>query len=794
MNEKIIVLDGATGTHLQALGMPTGICPEKWVLDNPDILIDLQKSYMESGSDIVYTCTFGANRIKLKQFGLDRQVIALNKELATISRKAVGKNALVAGDISSTGKYVQPFGQLDFEQAVDIFKEQVSGLLQGGVDLFIIETMIDIQEARAALIAVKETCQLPVWVTMTFDENGKTLTGTDCTAALITLQSLGADAFGCNCSTGPEPMVDLIKKIKPYSKVPLIAKPNAGMPKLINGNTEFDMDKVEFGKYSKQLVRAGANIIGGCCGSTPDFIREIKQYIKDIEPSPVQNLDTSVLSSYSKAVSISLTSPVKIIGERINPTGKKTMQQELVQGKLSKIKEFAIQQRAMGANILDVNVGMPGIDEKETMKRAISLLSTTVDTPLCIDSSDPSVIKAALRIYPGRALINSISLENKKIKQLLPIAAKYGAMFILLPVSDEGIPNTLKQRCQVIQKIYDHAKKYGFSKKDIIIDGLVMSVSSDANAARITLDTIDWSAHQFGCNTVIGLSNVSFGLPERKWLNSAFLAMAIERGLSTAIANPNNDLIMNIKIASDVLASNDPVGRRYIQRFVGSKTDSKTKQPESNKIEQKIYNAVIDGDRENIDELIHQAIKANIPAGKLLQQYLIPAIDKVGDLFEEKEYYLPQLILSAQTMKQAYSQLEKHLVAEQNTGQINKHKVLIATVKGDVHDIGKNIVALMLKSHGFEVIDLGKDVPSEKIIEQAKKKDVDIIGLSALMTTTMHEMENVIKLAKKERLKCKFMIGGAAVNQSFAQQIQADGYAEDANNAVKLAKKLLSNS
>lgn len=794
IQNNIVILDGATGTELQKRGMPLGVSPEKWALENPKILMDIQKSYIEAGSNVVYTCTFGGNKLKLSEFGLGDKVVEINRDLAKISKEAAGDKGYVAGDIAATGQFIEPFGDIPFEEAVNIYKEQVKGLLEGGVDLFIIETMVDIQEARAALIAVKESCNLPVCVSMTFDESKRTLTGTDPITALITLQSLGADVVGCNCSTGPKDMIEVIKEMKPYAKVPLLAKPNAGLPRLVSGKTEFDMDALEFSSYVKDFVEAGVNLLGGCCGTSPLYIEKIKENIKSLKPKRPSAKKVSCVTSARKTVFTGFDEPVVVVGERINPTGKKKLQEELKEGKTSEIRRFASEQIEKGAKILDVNVGMPGIDEKKTMIDTVQFLSTIVEAPLCIDSSSPEVIEAALRVYPGRAIINSISAEKKKIEKLLPIAAKYGAMFILLPLNDEGVPETWEKRCEIIEYVYKKAFEYGFGKEDIIVDGLVMTVSSDQNAAIETLKVIKWCKNEFGTGSIVGLSNVSFGLPERNWVNTAFLSMAIGKGLTMAISNPSSEILMSIKMACDVLMAKDKNSAKYIEKFSGKKNEKekaeeKAAEEKSNlSTLDKIYKGVLTGDRENIKELISAAIKEGNEPSKIVDDYLIPAITKVGDLYDKKEYFLPQLIQSAQAMKEAFSVVEPLLI--KGDTKENKKCVVLATVKGDIHDIGKNIVGLMLKNYGFKVIDLGKDVDAEEIVDTAKKEKADIIGLSALMTTTMVEMKEVVLLAKKEGVGAKIMIGGAVVDSDYAKEIGADGYSEDAYAAVKLAEKL----
>ena len=792
LREGIMVLDGAFGTELVKRGMPKGVCPEHWVIENPESIIDIQREYVKAGSDAVFSCTLGATRLKLDEYGLGDKVVEMNRKLVQLSREAVGPDKFVAGDISTTGHFVKPFGDMPFEQAVDIYKEQVKGLLEGGVDFFVIETMIDIQETRAALLAVKESCDLPVCVCMTFDEEGRTLTGTDPVTAVITLQSLGADAVGCNCSTGPQTMLKVIEKMKPHARVPIIAKPNAGLPKLIEGKTVFSMGPEEFGGYIKAFVDAGVNMIDGCCGTSPEYIRRIAGNITGMKPVHYDVKPESAITSSRKTVHISFDNPVAIIGERINPTGKKKLQEELREGKTFEVRRFAAEQVESGAVVLDVNTGMPGIDEKETMVKLVELLSSLVETPLCIDSSSPEVIEAALRIYPGRALINSISAEKVKMDRLLPVAAKYGAMFILLPLDDRGVPDTAEKRCTIVEQVYNTAAGYGYEKQDILVDGLVMTVSSDQRAAMETLKVIDWCTNTFGCGTVAGLSNVSFGLPERSWINAAFLAMAVGRGLTAAIANPSVEMLMNLKMASDVLTFKDKNSMEYISCFSQTGAVQKAESPETGTqpAVDRIYNAVVRGDRDNVTVLIDMALKEGIKPGEIVDRYLIPAITNVGQLYDKREYFLPQLIQSAETMKKAFGHLEPLLSKDEDAVTGKKTKIVLATVKGDIHDIGKNIVGLMLRNYGFEVHDLGKDVDAGFIVSRAKEIGAHIIGLSALMTTTMTEMQTVINLARKEGLDCRFMIGGAVVNEQYAREIGADGYSEDAYAAVKLARRL----
>lgn len=787
IKERIIVLDGATGTELQKKGMPAGACPEIWCLDNPGVIGEIHAAYRDAGADIVTTATFGANRVKLSQYGA-HDVAQVNRELALLARRAVGDGVLVGGDIGPTGRFVRPFGDLDFEEAVGIYKEQVRGLLEGGVDLFLIETMIDIQETRAALIAVKELTDAFTSVTMTYEPHGRTLNGTDPVSALVTLQSLGADAVGCNCSTGPEEMLALIEVMKPWATVPLVAKPNAGMPELIDGATLFTMGAETFASFAPKFVAKGANLLGGCCGTTPEYIRRVREGISGTRPVPPGRTSISAVSSARSSVILEGRRALAIVGERINPTGKKDLQEELRKGRMSLVKTMAREQEKKGASLLDVNVGMPGIDQREVMLQVIGTLAVASDLPLVIDSSDSGVIEAALRLYPGRALINSISGEREKVDRLLPVAAKYGAMFILLPLAEGDLPKTAGKRKKIIREVFEQAAAVGFTKADVVIDGLVMAASSDLRAPAETLKTVEWSSGVFKANTIIGLSNVSFGMPERSWLNASFLAMAISRGLTMAIANPGVQEVMNSVVAADLLAGRDEDAGAYIEHF-SHRPAKRERDPSSDETPaDPVFQAVLDGNRDDIEAVLSRALDTGRDAREIVDGSMVPAITEVGVLFDRREYFLPQLIASAEAMKRGIAYLEPWL-ADAGPSKRQKGRIVIATVEGDVHDIGKNIVALMLRNQGFAVTDLGKDVHAETIIREAVRLNPAVIGLSALMTTTMVKMEEVVELARQRSLDCRFMVGGAVVTKEYAESIGAR-YARDGVEAVRVAEEL----
>ena len=787
---RLIVLDGATGTELHKAGLPTGACPDAWVLEHPEALQAIQRRYFDVGSDVVSSFTFGANPRKLMEYGFrESDAPSVNERLVRISRAICPAGKLVAGGMSSSGTFVRPFGELHFDEAVRLFALQVKGLVAGGADLLVIETMLDIQETRAALIAARETCDLPVLVTMTFDENGRTLTGTPPEAAAVTLQSLGASAVGCNCSAGPEQMGRFIARMRAVASVPLVAKPNAGLPVMRDGATVFTMQAEEFGRKAAAIAESGACILGGCCGTTPEHIAALRtQLAGKTAPEAGENAMLH-LSSARRAVTVKSDGPTLVVGERINPTGKKALQAALREKNWSEVRRLAFEQAADGADLLDVNAGMPGIDEKATMLELVDLLSVAVDMPLCLDSSSPEVLETALRQYQGRALVNSVSLERVKIETLLPTVAKYGAAFVALPVTDDEVPVTADRRAEIVRSIWAAAEQFGYRRHELVVDGLVMAVSSDAAAARQTLDTVRWASAEFGANTILGLSNASFGLPERKWINAAFLSMAIQAGVRFVIANPGEETLRAARLSADVLCRRDANCLAYIGHFSKVKPASALQSATSVTLEpaERAAHAVLNGDRPGAESAVRDAIAAKVPAAELVNAHLIPAIMQAGDRFGAGTYFLPQLMLSAEAMDAAFAILSPLLEAG---GCEPAGTAVLATVKGDIHDIGKNIVALMLRNHGFRVIDLGKDVPAERIVETAQRENADVIGLSALMTTTMTGMADVIQRVRTEGVRARVMVGGAVVTQAYADEIRADGYAADAVGAARMALKL----
>lgn len=806
LSKGAIVLDGATGTNLMAAGMPIGVCPEAWVMEHQDVLYDLQSAYVKAGTNIVYAPTFTGNRIKLEEYGLEDRIEEINTELVRLSKRAVDGKALVAGDMTMTGKQLFPLGDLMFEELVDVYKEQASILDHAGADLFVVETMMSLQECRAAVIAIKEVSDLPIMVTLSYNEDGRTLFGTPPETAVVVLQSLGVDAIGINCSTGPMEMVELVEKMAQYSTVPILAKPNAGLPELEDDKTVYKMTPQEFADAAVALVNAGASIVGGCCGTTPEHIKALSDAVRELPIRKPLERHRRILASERKNVEIDLDGGFIVVGERINPTGKKKLQAELKEGKLDLVRQMAMEQEENGAKILDINMGMNGIDEKEMMKSVIYEVSSTVDCPLCIDSSHVDVIEEALKIYPGRALINSISLESEKIEKLLPVAAKYGAMFILLPLSDEGLPKDAAEKHRIINTVYDKAMALGMAHEDIVVDGLVATIGANPDAAKECYETISYCKNDKKLPTICGLSNISFGLPERMYVNTAFLTMAICNGLTMAIANPSQELLMNAAFSSDMLLNRPDSDIAYIERMnmlAEKKAQYETvvvkKQPDgaagdstgtnTNGGNDAIFQAVLKGSKGSILDEVKKVIDAGKKPDEIINESLIPAINEVGELFNKKKYFLPQLIGSANTMKHAIDYLEP-LLEKNDTGE-NMPTLVIATVEGDIHDIGKNLVVLMLKNYGYNVIDMGKDVPCEDIVNKAIEENAAVIGLSALMTTTMLRMKDVIELCKEKGCSSKVIIGGACITQSYADEIGADGYSKDAAECVKLVEKLL---
>lgn len=803
IRQGFVLLDGGTGSNLQEHGMKAGDCPETWILEHPDIFVELQKRFIDAGSDVLYAPTFTSNRIKLAEYGLENRQEELIRELVGLTKRAIEEShterkIYIAGDMTMTGEQLEPIGTLSLEELIEVYKEQAGYLKEAGVDLFAVETMMSLQECRGAVLAIKETCggEFPILVTLTFQEDERTLYGTAPETAVLVLEAMGVDAVGLNCSTGPDKMISVVERMSRVSGIPLVVKPNAGLPELVDGKTVYNMQPEEFAEAMVPILERGATIVGGCCGTTPEHIRQLRGKLDEKKPVMPEKKKIRALTNERNFVPIELDGTFSIVGERINPTGKKELQAQLREGRLELVLSMAEEQVERGAKVLDVNMGTSGIDEKEMMLKAIKELTLAVDVPLCIDSSYVDVVEEALRIYPGRALINSISLEPEKIKRLIPAAKKYGAMFILLPLSDKGLPKNFEEKKEIIDTIVAEAKSKGLSEKDIVVDGLVATIGANKNAALEVLETIRYCKNELGVATICGLSNVSFGLPERQFINSAFLTMAIAQGLTMAIANPGQTLLTNAALASDLLLNKNDADLNYINGVCKAQISSDVPKAADGTAgdgsAHPLMLAVEKGKGAMIVDVVKQQLAEGKKPAELIDSYLIPAINHVGELYEKGTYFLPQLISSAETMEKAIDYLEPLLAKERGDKKLDT--IVMATVKGDIHDIGKNLVVLMLKNYGYDVIDLGKDVESQRILDVAKEKKASVIGLSALMTTTMTEMKHLVELAKEQNVEAKIIIGGAVVTESYAKEIGADGYSRDAGEAVRLVNRLLGDS
>lgn len=784
-----VILDGAMGTGLMKAGMPVDACTEAWAIEHPEVVAHIQKEYIAAGAKILYAPTFGANRIKLAEYGLENQMEVFNEALVALTKKAVEEatggtenKVYIAGDMTMTGQIPYPVGDVPFETFVETYKEQALVLAAAGVDLFVVETMMSLQECRAAVLAIREVSDLPIMATLTYNEDGRTLYGTPPEVAINVLQSLGVDAIGVNCSTGPEGMIPIVEKMAEYATVPLIAKPNAGLPELDGMETVYRMTPEEFAGTGKKLISAGASMVGGCCGTTPAHVKALAEAVKGMELHKPLECRRRVLASERKMVEVQLDGNFLVVGERINPTGKKALQAELREGKLDMVRRFAMEQEAGGAALLDINTGMSGINELAMTKEVIYEVSSTVDCPLVIDTSHIDVMEEALRIYPGRALINSISLESAKCDAMLALAKKYGAMFILLPLSDKGLPENSAEKRSVLEQIYTKAMEYGLAHEDIVVDGLVTTVGANVAAGVECFETFEYCKNERQLPTICGLSNISFGLPERGTVNSSFLTMAMAKGLTMAIANPCQEQLMNAMFAADMLLHHPNADVNYIEKMNRVSSDEENEW-------HPIYRDVVKGNGNVILEAVKAELETGAKAEAIINEQLIPAINQVGQYFNDNKYFLPQLIRSANTMKTAIDYLEP-LLEKKDNGKVLP-TVIIATVKGDIHDIGKNLVVLMMKNYGYPVIDMGKDVPAEVIVETAIRENAAVIGLSALMTTTMMRMQDVVDLCKKRGCRSKIVIGGACITEDFATEIGADAFAKDAADTVRVVEKLL---
>lgn len=764
---RIKFFDGSMGTMLQSAGLEAGELPELWNLTNKEKVLEIHNAYAQAGSEFITTNTFGANRLK---FDNADEIIKAGVALA----KSTGKR--VALDIGPTGKLLKPMGDLDFNDAVDIFAQMINAG-KDGADVVLIETMSDTYEIKAAVLAAKENCNLPVFVTMIFDEKGRLLTGADIKSAVTMLEGLGIDAIGFNCGLGPKQMLALVEEIRRWTELPIIVQPNAGLPESVNGKTVFNVSPEEFAMYMKKCAELGVSYLGGCCGTTPKHIEEMINACKEIPASIPEKKNFTLVSSYSETVEIG-TKPV-VIGERINPTGKKLFKEALRRNDIDYIIKEGVSQKEAGAHILDVNVGLPEIDEPEMMKSAVYNLQSVLSTPLQLDSSDPLALEAGLRIYNGKAMLNSVNGKEENMKEIFPLAKKYGAVVVCLCLDESGIPETAQGRIEIAKKIVKTAEQYGIEKKNLIIDALTMTISTDKNNARETLKAVKYIREEMGICTVLGVSNISFGLPKRDAINTAFFTLALQSGLSAGIINPKSEAMMNAYYSFNALAGLDDNCTEYIESVTDTKTQ--TASPEIS-----LHTAIVKGLKDEAAQCARALLESSEPLD-VINGYIIPALDEVGAGFEENRIFLPQLLMSADSAKAAFDVIKERMIL---SGQEEKsgNKIVIATVYGDIHDIGKNIVKVLLDNYGFDVIDLGKDVPEEEVLRAVEENGVKLVGLSALMTTTVPAMEKTIALLH-EKTDAKIFVGGAVLTPSYAKMINADWYAKDAMESVRIAKE-----
>ncbi len=788
---RLLLLDGAMGTMLQASGMPAGISPEEFCMENPDTLRNIHKSYVDVGVDILTSCTFGGNKFKLPQT-LD--VFAFNKRMAEVARSVAcqaGRVVFTAGNVGPSGLFVKPLGTLEPGALIDAFAQQIRGLVAGGVDLIFIETQFDLAEARAAVVAARQVCDLPIMVSMTY-EQGVSLTGSSPAIFAETMQNMGVDVVGTNCSLGPDQMLPVVEELLHVCACPVMAEPNAGLPELRGDVTVFPLEPEAFAQKTARFASLGTMVLGGCCGTTPAHLAALSQAVRGMEcivSSPVVRQGIC-LTSRSRLVRIAAGQPLAIIGERINPTGKKTLTQEFQAGRFTTALHMASVQADAGAAVLDVNVGAPLVDECQLLPDLVQQLVGRLDLPLSLDSPNAQALAKALPYCPGSCLVNSINGETGRMEMLGPLCRDYGIPFILLPISGAQLPGSARERIRIVEHLLEKADALGISRRLVMVDILALSISSNADSAQQCLAMLRWCMEQ-GLPTTIGLSNLSFGLPARDLLNATFLSLAVGAGLTSCIANPSAQRLLEASDALKVLLGHDPQAQAFIGAYAGWKSaeGGGTVRAQHSARATTVAEAVISGDKENILSLLEAELDAGVDPFVVVQDVLIPAITEVGARYERREFFLPQLIRAAETMQKAFTYLKPRL--EASRGAEKRPVVVMATVEGDIHDIGKNIVSLLLGNHGFDVVDAGKDVPAEDIVACALEHKARIIGLSALMTTTMVRMEDTIELIRKRGLPIKVMVGGAAVTQAFADSIGADAYSADAVGAVKVAKTIV---
>ena len=794
LNSNTVILDGGMGTLLQEKGLVAGEKPERWNLSHPEIITDIHRVYFESGSDVVSTNTFGANSLKFDEAELEEIVCAAVKNAREAQKQAsLNRPTFVALDIGPTGRLLKPLGDLDFEDAVEVFSKTVRLGVKYGVDLILIETINDSYEAKAALLAAKENSSLPILVSNAYGADGKLMTGASPEAMCALLEGMGADAIGANCSFGPDMLAPIVRRLIAVSSIPVFLKANAGLHFVENGKTKYGIGGKEFAEINRELVLNGLRMVGGCCGTTPEHIKALSDAVKGISPCPITEKNITAVSSYTHTVVFG-DSPV-LIGERINPTGKKRFKQALREHDIAYILSEGISQEEKGAHILDVNVGLPEIDEAKMLTDAVTELQTVTNLPLQIDTASPYAMETALRRYNGKAMINSVNGKKESMDAVFPLVKKYGGVVVALTLDDNGIPENAEGRVEIAKKILSEAEKYGIKKKDIIFDTLAMTVSADNNAAKATLKALKTIKNELGCHTSLGVSNVSFGLPSRDVINGIFFALALENGLSAAIMNPYSDEMMKTYYAFKALHGLDPNCAEYISASesfgvaVKEVKEQKDVQPSGETASSELKRAIIKGMKERAGELTTEILSFTDPLSAVNDE-IIPALNEVGAGFERGTVYLPQLLMSAEAAKSAFEVIKAKMTATDTTVK-GKGPIVIATVKGDIHDIGKNIVKLLLENYGYDVCDLGKDVLPDAVVSKVIELNAPIAALSALMTTTVPAMEETVRLIKEKAPFCKTLVGGAVMNEDYAQMIGADGYAPDAMGAVRLVEELI---
>ncbi|MBQ5816510.1 MAG: homocysteine S-methyltransferase family protein [Oscillospiraceae bacterium] len=790
LRNNIVCLDGGMGTLLQARGLKLGEYPERWNLSHAEEIIDIHRAYFDAGSNVVCTNTFGANSLKFEPNELEDIIsAAISNAKAAKAQSTSKKERFVALDIGPSGKLLKPLGDLDFEDAVEVFAKTVKLGVKYGVDLIIIETMNDSYETKAALLAAKENSDLPIIVSNAYGEDGKLMTGASPEAMVALLEGMGVDALGANCSLGPRQLGGVVRRLLEKASVPVILKPNAGLPRSEKGKTVFDITIDEFSSQIAELVKAGVRVVGGCCGTTPEYIKSLCDKIAPLSPVKIEPKNLTVISSYSHAVEFG-KKPI-LIGERINPTGKKRFKQALLENDIDYILSEGVNQQQKGAQVLDVNVGMPDIDETAMLKTAVCELQAIIDLPLQIDSSNIAAMQAALRRYNGKAMINSVNGKDESMRSVFPLVKKYGGLVVALTLDNNGIPETAEGRFKIAEKILKTAAEYGIDKKDVIFDPLALTISADNNAAKVTLSSLKAIKERLGCHTSLGVSNVSFGLPNRDAINGTFFALALENGLSAAIMNPYSADMMKVYYTYNALKGLDSNCNEYIGAAGSFVTEEKAANAPQNVSDQSYSDcqyAIIKGFKEKAAEITATLLSHTSPL-EVINGEIIPALNIVGKGFEEKRFYLPQLLMSAEAAKAAFEVIKA--ASSGKKGSASQNTFVIATVRGDVHDIGKNIVKLLLENYGFNVVDLGKDVPPQVITDKVVELHAPVVGLSALMTTTVAQMQETIKQLRLKAPWCKIIVGGAVLTQEYADKIGADKYAKDAMEGVRYAQEII---